>query len=232
MNTIIELDKEMATARGTLYEFLASWFLKEPSSELINALNTAISELKMIVPAEEGLTELQKFLQNYQSGQLSLSEVQQAYYDLFFVPSSGSFVPPFESAIQNYGENPGKFGDLMGYHTVQVAASYEEIGFNPHLLDIFPPLKQINFPDHLGFELAFMSSLASSEGNLIVQSEFLTNHLSIWIGAFSELVDQNDSTGLYSGVTKIANYFIKQDMLHLSPIAAPDERRVTHEQQH
>lgn len=126
----------------------------------------------------------------------SLEEITQEYYDLFFVPSSASYVPPFESAIISKV--------LWGRETVHCAECYKAVGFDPFCLDIFPPLKEQRVPDHIGLQLAFLAFLAKmgaewgdeagagSWQNLELQ--FLQEHLMNWVPGYAKAIEKCGET--------------------------------------
>src|SRR5690606_4284237 len=123
------------------YELFAYAFSQEPSQELLALLKEARSSLEslaredMPVDGEENL--------------------KQEYYDRFFVPKSKLYVPPFEAVIRT--------GLLDSPHTLHVKACYDMVEFNPHESNIYEALKYIIYPDHIAFELIFMTYLCRSE---------------------------------------------------------------------
>lgn len=71
--------------------------------------------------------------------------------DLFFVPSSGRYLPPYESAFREKR--------LGGAIPADALAAYQAAGFEPaslHMDTLWLPSPR---PDHLGVELAFVSAL-------------------------------------------------------------------------
>ena len=82
----------------------------------------------------------------------------------FFVPTSGRYVPPYESAFLGYDRaKPGRFGKLNGAPAGHVRSCWERTGFDPGKLTIFEPLRASFLPDHVGLEMAFMAFLCRAE---------------------------------------------------------------------
>lgn len=214
INTIYE-----AKTRENVYTFLASLFLLEPNQENIITLQKQLNELL------EEKEKIKRFIQTEEE----VLELCQEYYDLFFVPSSGCYVPPFEAALKNY--QPGKkkpFSQLYNKDTVHVQSCYDVVGFNPWKLNIFQPLKDVKFPDHIGFELAFMALLCANDAKSNqelednynwkrLQHQFLAEHLSQWAKNFSLAVKDN-SRGFYEKATVAIMNWIFEDLENLEVI--------------
>lgn len=214
---MVEAD-ENVLARAKAYEFLAGIFLKEPTRE-------ALDELKTWAKAG-GEMQLLFLIEQLEAQDQELKELKQEYYDLFFVPVSGRFIPPFESAIRGALRTDGqktKFGALWGEETIKVSALYERMGFNPQLLPIFEPLRQLNLPDHIGAELAYMAYLCHLEAerqNLnppvkavqTFEKEFLRSHLLKWLPDFSEDLRKVHQSGFYPYFVDLARDLCRDEL--------------------
>lgn len=205
-------------ARQNTYGFLASLFLQEPEKDKIEEIGQKLNDLindmdqVMITSSEE------------------VDDLIQEYYDLFFVPSSGQYVPPFESALRNYQPKKKKpYGKLFSNDAVHVQSCYDAVGFEPWKLKIFKPLKDVKFPDHIGFELAFMSVLCANEFASrneedkafqwqMLEYEFLSEHLSKWIGNFS-LAISNNTDGFYHKCASATHKVVLEDLKILEELA-------------
>lgn len=201
-----------ANIRQENYSFLASLFLLEPREEKIDEIEQL---LNLILNKKDVVTEYSK--------QNEVKNITQEFYDLFFIPVSGKYVPPFESALRNYRPMEKKpYGQLYGIDALHVQSCYDAVGFDPWKLKMFGPLKQIRFPDHIGYELAFMAVLCASEhrsrGNKEIvdqwqglQYEFLADHLGKWIENFSAAV-ANNTVGFYEKCAKAACKIVLEDL--------------------
>lgn len=193
----------IALERAGAFEFLAGIFLKEPSVSIVN-------ELK--VWAKEGEdAKMLSLLENVVQEDPDLTGLTQEYYDLFFVPVSGRFVPPFESAIRGavrQAGGPTKFGSYWGDTTVKLADLYERTRFHPERLAVFEPLRQLNLPDHVGLELSFMAYLCRLEAKQLerglsaklirkIQTNFLQEHLRGWLGLWVNDLERVQQSGYY-----------------------------------
>ena len=204
---------EQMITRQNAYSFLASLFLLEPKQENIvevqEELNQFLSEQDQI---EVFVTQPEE-----------VDNLTQEFYDLFFVPSSGAYVPPFESTLKNYRSKEKKpYGRLFSKDAVHVQSCYETVGFIPWKMKIFEPLRNVKFPDHIGYELAFMAVLCANEWasredeekalqwkNL--QHQFLSEHLSKWIDNFAQAME-NNAQGFYQKAGMAARNLVLEDL--------------------
>ncbi|AHF07731.1 TorD/DmsD family molecular chaperone [Desulfitobacterium metallireducens] len=203
---MFEMDENVIDrARG--YEVLAEIFLKEPSTEGMEGLKAWTDS-----GSTEKLLELKAILEKIQNEDSELMNLTQEYYDLFFVPVSGRFIPPFESTIRGAKREKGKrikYGAHWGMQAHQLAALYEKVGFDPGTLEIFEPLKETKIPDHLGLELLFIAYLcrledkAAKSGQEItglrqLQNRMLNDHLLGWLPQFTGELVKLETSGFYS----------------------------------
>lgn len=210
-----------AEDRSVAYELLAAMYLKQPSKESLVAFKRLINELGSayfgeIVNLDNTITER---LENMAASSDYKVELEQEYFNHFYVPSSGNYVPPYESAILNKS--------LWGNETSHCAQCYSEVGFSPSELNIFEPLKDVNIPDHIGFEIAFLAYLAKGESVAMeedatkwqtLQWQFLEIHLINWLCQYIEELEKC-ATPFYIMVAKALRSFIIHDVEELSKIA-------------
>ena len=206
--------------RKKIYELLSYCLLNVPTK---NSVETMIK-------GQEVLNELMDDGTETVVIKLSdLEKYEQEYYDRFFVPTSTSFIPPYESAIRNRfksGEKK-KFGKLDTKETFHVKACYQMVSFNPNNLNMFKPLQDIQYPDHLAYEMSFMTFLVTEEEKSLekdeeekasrwrnLQKQFLSEHLSKWIEDYAKLSEEK-SKGLYSYWLNLCATWIKEDILVL-----------------
>lgn len=206
--------------RALAYEFLAGIFLKEPDTEVIKIFKDKIEALDA---ADKD--ELSGIINSIQAQDPELKNLTQEFYDLFFVPVSGRFVPPFESAIRGAERQEGKkikYGAHWGLQAHQLFDLYERMGFKPESLNIFEPLKQTKIPDHLGLELSFLAYLFRIEevalqagqettGLRQLQQEVLVNHLLGWLPQLTEDLEKVESSGYYSYFAHLALELCQED---------------------
>lgn len=225
---------ENAVFRQKVYSFLAEIFLQEPNvkrwPEQLWALEEFINEtdetpeFRDLIPENVGK---------------AVEKVQQEFYDCFFVPMSGQYVPPFESALQHF--KPGvkrPFGSLNSPEGDHVAKCYAAVGFNPWELNIFAPLREVRLPDHIGFELAFMAMLCTSEisageNNQLeevlkwqeTEKQFLKEHLVLWVPQFTQAMDEIAS-GYYAEAAKAVEQWVKSEWEDLDKVLISQEGRI------
>ena len=145
-------------ARRDCYALIANLLLKRPEKKDFPVL---AEELAALVSAfDESREELERLM----TARDFVAKTEQEYYDVFFVPKSGHYVPPYASCLLSY--SPGKkkpFGFLDPVQSARVQASYDRFGFDPHSLDIFSPWRQAGAADHIGFCFAFMANLCDAQ---------------------------------------------------------------------
>lgn len=204
--------------RSSCYSLLASLMLTEPDGETLGGYMDGLRELlealgESYTPVGVGL-----------SGDALLGACRQQYYDAFFVPKSGAYVPPYASSLRDYdpSRKKGPFGLLDPKAAARVQAMYDSVGFDPHALNIYAPWRQIGAADNIGFELAFMAGLcsqrpASEEEErlfLELQQRMLRDHLLPCLPNFDQALSRTDAL-LYSQTAHAAHLFAKQDLAAL-----------------
>lgn len=205
--------------RYRIYDLLSYAFMNEPDEKLLSCIEELNELFKDVIGEDINFIKIMK-----------LEDLIQEYYDRFFVNSSSLYVPPFESAIRNMKINNGKvkYGELDSKDTFHVKTCYEMVNFKPNKLNMFLPLKNNYFPDHIGFEIGFMTFMVNKEFNCLkndkndlakdwrnLQKQFLKDHLLTWIGDYSELLSEK-SKGLYSYLAKLSSIWIDLDFEYIS----------------
>ncbi|NMA70081.1 MAG: molecular chaperone TorD family protein [Desulfitobacterium sp.] len=213
---------EIAWERAKIYELLSGVFLKEPSPEIFSLLKkwgTTLDNPQII-----------RTMEKIQENDPELEELTQEYYDLFFVPVSGIFVPPFEAAIRGAQREKGrktKFGSYWRQTTVALSHLYEQIGFVTQDLQMFEPLKAMRIPDHIGLELSAMAYLCRVEARRYQEGQnsepiqyleriLLEEHLNQWLDLFVEDLKEVDRTGFYTAFASLAAEFCRLEGAELS----------------
>lgn len=206
--------------RKKIYELLSYCLLNVPTDSLLQVMKEGQEALKELIEdsSNEFLIELS-----------DIEKYEQEYYDRFFVPTSSSFIPPYESAIRNRSKSGKKikFGKLETKETFHVKACYEMVSFNFHKLNMFKSLQDIPFPDHIAYEMSFMTFLVSEEESSLEKGEeknalrwqnlerqFLSEHLSKWVEDYARLSEEKNK-GLYSYWLNLCAAWIKEDILVL-----------------
>ena len=108
-----------------------------------------------------------------------------------------------------------------------VAACYAAVEFHPQTLNVFAPLKEIQLPDHVGFELAFMARLCAAEQEAwdkkhLVEAlkwqtfelQFLREHLSQWLENFARAL-QDLAPGYYAQAARAAENWVALDLTEI-----------------
>ena len=130
-------------------------------------------------------------------------------YNRLFVGPGKLIAPPYESYYASMGPD-GKGGRLRTSDERSVVRAYRAGGYS--MPDAF-----IDLPDHIAIELDFLALLARDEANawsaglenraLEVREafeRFIEEHLSRWVGACAERVDEGAHLGFYPAIMRIA----------------------------
>ena len=218
--TLVKRATHKAASRESFYTYLAGIFLQEPSVDLWPLQRQALAEYLKESGIEINFGET--ILEDAPS---IVEKLRQEYYDCFFVPMSGKYVPPYESALLGYNAQKSKsFGPLNSNEANHVDQCYEVVGFNPRELNMFAPLKEIQFPDHAGFELIFMAMLCGAEKAAwerdnpsqakewaSLQFQFLQEHLAKWWPNFV-LALEKMAPGFYALAAKAGEIWIQSEL--------------------
>lgn len=204
--------KELAGTRENLYGFLAGVFGHSPSQVLLDRVRNG-SLLAELVPLGEceGLDLLQEFAARDGVSSELVRALEVEYAGLFVLPSAGK-AQPFESIYLDPEQRLG------GPVSMAVERAYARAGAQPSP-------ERLHISDHLSVELEFMAFLCGREreaweadaptvvwGCLSLEREFLTEHLSRWVGRFATDVKERASTEFYPAMAGIADEFIRLDL--------------------
>jgi len=153
-----------------LFDTASALLLKRPTAELVRLA----ADLMGYVPPE---AELELALRDWS--------------DLFFAPSSGRYMPPFESAFREKR--------LGGALAADALAAYASSGFDPAALAMDPLWRALWRADHLGVESAFVCALLRGENEELTASAgmFHARHLAPWAGDYGRILSGAAHSGLY-----------------------------------
>ena len=129
-------------------------------------------------------------------------------YNRLFVGPGRLLAPPYESFYRSEPDENGR-GTICGMPMLAVKDVYTR--FNVELPDHF-----VDYPDHIAFELEFLSLLAAREAEALEsgdeealtafrsgQEEFRAQHLGVWFAQFAESVKQGAETELYPALASL-----------------------------
>ncbi len=213
--------KNICEKRKTVYTLLAYLLLNEPTNDTLRKL---VSNRELLCEIADDQSLFTGSLDNK-----SLESFVQEYYDRFFVTSSKRFIPPFEYAIRHRTENEQKvrFGKLLSKQSFHIADCYEAVGFSPDRVDMFEPLREMQYPDHIAYEMSFMVYLLNGEEKAYCVSEdhadvwqdrqyqFLSEHLATWTEDLYNL-SREKQDGLYTEILNVINQWVQADLQYVN----------------
>jgi len=215
--------KEIAKARAKVYQLLSILYIRPPDAELLKLLSDWIfsikssQELYKLLPKKivNGLSKIDDYLRNIGKGHDKelIAPLSVEFTRLLRgLKPSYSPPPPYESV---YRENSDR---VFGESTFQVYKEYRHFGLN--LADRFKGEP----PDHISFELNFMSHLCRKEAEawnkgeyseglslLRVERDFLEQHLIQWVSLLSKKINSEDKLGFYSAIAELTDGWISFD---------------------
>ncbi len=203
------LNREELRAWAGLLDFAADLYLNEPNSERLAGCRAVGQQLADVFHGES-FPEMFAMLETE-----SDDEILQEYFDLFFVPISGSYLPPFEAAHRER--------HLAQELPVLISHLYVEAGFEPKRLAIPSYMQTLNRPDHIGFETAFLARLLDSvliftAGGDLQQAEnlqktaisFHSIHPGRWISPFGKRLEETAKSHLYRGLGGLTQFINRE----------------------
>lgn len=136
---------------------------------------------------------------------------REDWNDLFFVPASGRFLPPLESARRE--------GRLGGAPAAGARRAYQDAGFDPAALVVSPLWRALLPPDHLGVELAFLAALERCARRDAAQAQalretarrFHAERVAPWAGQYGRELERNARSALYRGLGRLLDALEARD---------------------
>lgn len=188
---------EIFMARANFYAFLSRMFVEEPPFEL----SKDIADGKLIFPKtsllnkdlSEGLSLFDKFRRSNTDASDIHMKMCREYTRLFIGPVPAMF--PYESRYLD--------GSIMGKSLIKVKENYRKAGLKIS--------QEYHEPeDHIAVELGFMGNLCKelSDGSLMMQKEFLNDHLLKWAPIFCDELFEKSGNEIYRGIGKITKGFL------------------------
>lgn len=134
-------------------------------------------------------TETLEILGAASGRELNAGAARQDFYDVFCVPQSGRYVPPYVHVLrraQRQGEY-WRFPPPRHDGGDEFLPWYRMAGFDPQQLDVDPLLQGPIRPlDHIGFILAYLAALAAAWGNDPAAREVAESFAAEFLGRWAE----------------------------------------------
>ena len=221
-----------AEARGNIYAFLSTLYLRPPETTLLRQLfdPDCLAELAAFF-GERALAGLRDMTPAGPAEQTA-PILKQEFMDLFAVPT-GRYVMPFEDVYRGGSpDSPEQRGPLLGVRAVAVNRMYRETG-----AQMDRTCKEL--PTHIGVELSFMSFLCEREASALseegrrdvpgqdkeqpvistlfrqIQLRFLREHLNRWFPQLSKKIQANARSPLYRSLALLTEELLARDTVDL-----------------
>jgi anaerobic sulfite reductase subunit A len=144
-----------------------------------------------------------------ESYRLGLESFQAEYVRLFVNSREGVLAPPHASFYTD--------GSLFGRAAQEAFMHYERFKITPDASENEPP-------DHIGYELDFLSFLCATEQEALdqgsqedadglrkAQADFLCNHLFLWVNPFCDRIVENADLAYYRLVGAFTKGFLANE---------------------
>ena len=182
----LAVTSQASRGMSTVYEAVAEALLNIPSSTVIADLDRVASAM-----GDDRFAVVE-----------ASADLEQRFYNRFFVSSSAYHIAWSESSVWNSGVVDGRieYASPVPSRKAHAIACYEEAGFNYRKLTGYEIAVSTLSPDAFASELAFMSYLhdgaaraagagdsTSAQANLHLAKQFLEQHLSRWASRLAEM---------------------------------------------
>ena len=207
-------------ARANVYGFFSRMFSNSPTDKVLKKLFTpeTAAYIKQILPEDENWFLYEQLTSYYNNGELTTDDIQLDFESLMRVPGP-SYVYPYESSYAEISNSKGnkRWGDQS--HEIKSA-----VGKFYRIEELCADSKVIDFPDHIGAELEYMSHLSkmiikaekyndtiSIQKNRKKQIAFAKAHLLRWVYTFSDQIGEKALTPFYKWISGILTLFMKKE---------------------
>jgi TorA maturation chaperone TorD len=212
----LKKSKDLAEARGSIYNFLTALFMRSPQPNLIESLRIFFDKLEeektyksFPETMKKGFESMNRYLRqkNLDPDELAIdfTRLLRAYRP------DMPLKPPYESVYR---------GDEQVYSdtTSKVIQNYRDHGLGVN--DDY----QGEPPDHIGIELDFMSNLCRMEAKewekgdvsksislLDAENRFLQEHILTWIYVLCDQIKKYGKTDFYRGLAELTESWVTFD---------------------
>lgn len=206
----------LAESRSEVYKLFSTLFIRRPDRSFIESLNRFFSQLETIsfyqtIPEEmaSGLKAMKDYLESNRDDETGLI-VEFTKLLRGFRPDNPP-PPPYESIYRGEGR-------VFGNTTSKLYEEYRKSGLE--LTDEYKGEP----PDHISFELSFMSHLCDAEAKawregdykkslslLETEKRLLEEHILVWIHSLCNQVKQHSETEFYRGLAESTESWVTFD---------------------
>jgi TorA maturation chaperone TorD len=199
--------------RAAIYQELAHLYRTPSWEQVQSALDQVLLKYpKFLLDRKDAHFHPVKELERHEkeSYRLGLESFQAEYVRLFVNSREGVLAPPYASF---YTE-----GSLFGQAAQEALAHYEQFRITPDTSGNEPP-------DHISFELEFLSFLCTMEQEALdqgrqeaahrlrkAQMNFLLNHLFSWANRFCDRIVENGDLAYYQLVGAFTKGFLAHEL--------------------
>ncbi|MFZ3048751.1 MAG: molecular chaperone TorD family protein [Desulfatirhabdiaceae bacterium] len=213
-----EFDWQMA--RSHVYGLLSQFLSEQPSEQHIDHLirPETIELMEAMFDDQHIGDPCREMAALYSNGTLSADQVALDFESLMRVPGP-AYTHPYESCYRDRIDKKGSqhWGNILGRHAFETEQYYLSDGLSPKY-------DRVDFPDHIGAELAYMAHLCELEAKALAEGErqtasqirqkqqiFTEDHLFHWALEFSADLLDRSNTPFFSGVAEMLHAFIRME---------------------
>jgi len=213
-----EFDWQMA--RSQVYGLLSQFLTEQPSEQhLDHLIDPETIELVEAMFDDRHIGDtFREMAALYSNGTLSADQVSLDFESLMRVPGP-AYTHPYESCYRDRIDKNGSqhWGNILGRHAFEAEQCYQSDGLSPRY-------DKVDFPDHIGAELAYMAQLCELEADALAEGEretasgirqkqqiFAENHLFQWALEFSTDLSARSTTPFFRGVAEMLQAFIRME---------------------
>jgi putative dimethyl sulfoxide reductase chaperone len=213
-----EFDWQMA--RSHAYGLLSQFLSAQPSTQQLDHLMRpeTIELMEAMFDNQHIGDQFREMAVLYSNETLSADQVALDFESLMRVPGP-AYTHPYESCYRDRVERKDgpHWGHICGRYAIETERCYQIDGLSPRY-------DRVDFPDHIGAELAYMAHLCEQEAKALAEGErqtasrirqkqqiFIEDHLFHWALEFSKDLFTRSITPFFRGVAEMLQAFIRME---------------------
>lgn len=216
--------------RGLIYNFFSRVFARKADRKFLESLSSKeiMGIIRGVCENGESAAELKNTVRKVLSDSGEFFELEKEFDELFIIPASGRFIPPY---ISYYLGDKSKRINLSGGEgdNGEDVTLIDRLGFTYKSLNFKPKeTNGVSFkrPDHVSYILGFMGALVDLEEKYqtgqvksplpfqeVISNEFsfFNEFVESWISLFAEEVIERADSAFYAETAKLMQSFVSSE---------------------